>query len=82
MFAAAVYEAVYIAEDAVKRAGTDFSDLKKWRLAVRDTLASTKDLPGVQGGATTFGPDGQADKKVYIVRWEKGKRVILYPPQK
>ena len=82
MFAAAVYEAVYIAEDAVKRAGTDFSDLKKWRLAVRDALAATKDLPGVQGGDTTFGPDGQADKKVYIVRWEKGKRVILYPPQK
>ena len=81
MFAAAVYEAVYIAEDAVKRAGSNLSDLGKWRLAVRDALASTKDLPGVQGGPTTFGPDGQADKKVYIVRWEKGKRVILYPPQ-
>jgi len=82
MFAAAVYEAVYIFEDAVKRAGTDFTDIKKWRLAIRDALATTKNLPGVQGGPTTFGPDGQADKKVYIVRWHRGKREILFPPQK
>jgi branched-chain amino acid transport system substrate-binding protein len=82
MFAAAVYEALYIFEDAVKRVGTDFTDMKKWRLAMREAIASTKNLPGVQGGPTTFGPDGQADKKVYIVRWQQGKRVILYPPQK
>ena len=82
MFAAAVYESVYIFEDAVKRAGTNFTDLKKWQLATRDAIASTKNLPGVQGGPTTFGPDGQADKKVYIVKWQQGKRIILYPPQK
>jgi branched-chain amino acid transport system substrate-binding protein len=82
MFAAAVYESVYIFEDAVKRAGTNFTDLKKWQLATRDAIASTKNRPGVQGGPTTFGPDGQADKRVYIVKWQQGKRVILYPPQK
>ena len=82
MFGAAVYEAVYIFEDAVKRAGTNFSDLKAWRLAVRDAMASTKGLPGVQGGPTSFAPDGQADKKVYIVKWNEGKRDILYPSQK
>lgn len=83
MFAAAVYEAVYIFEDAAKRAGADgCKDLEKCRMAIRDALAATKNLPGVQGGPTSFASDGQADKKVYIVQWHGGKRTILVDPDK
>ena len=78
MFAAAVYEAFYILDYAIKKTGVKYKSIKKWRKALRDVLANIKDLPGVQG-PTTFGPNGQADKKVYIVRWENGKRVIIYP---
>ncbi len=78
MFAAASYEAVYIAKEAISKAGFKHKDLAAWRAAVRDELAKIKDLPGVQG-PTTFGPDGQADKKVFIVQWTNHKKVILFP---
>lgn len=78
MFAAASYEAVYIAKEALTRAGTKHKDLAAWRQAVRDELAKIKDLPGVQG-PTTFDEKGQADKKVFIVQWQNHKKVILYP---
>jgi len=77
MFAAAAYEAVYIAEEAIKNAG-EHKNLAEWRQAVRDALANIKDLPGVQG-PTTFDEKGQADKKVYIVQWKNHEKVILYP---
>ncbi len=78
MFAAAVYEAVYILEHAIGKTGASYPSLPKWREALRDAIAGIKDLPGVQG-PTTFGPDGQADKKVLVMRWENGKRFILFP---
>ncbi len=78
MFAAAVYEAFYILENTIGKAGLSHPSVAKWREALRDAIAGIKDLPGVQG-PTTFGPDGQANKQVYIIRWENGKRVIIYP---
>jgi branched-chain amino acid transport system substrate-binding protein len=78
MYAAAVYEAFFILQHAVSKTGVKPANIAQWRDALRDALAGIKDLPGVQG-PTTFGPDGQADKKIYIIRWENGKRVIIYP---
>ena len=78
MFAAAVYEAFYILEYAINKTGVNYKSISKWRKALRDTIANIDALPGVQG-PTTYGPDGQADKKVYIVIWKDGKRVIIYP---
>jgi branched-chain amino acid transport system substrate-binding protein len=78
MFAAAVYEAFDILFASLKKTGTDFKSVPKWREALRNEIAGIKDLPGVQG-PTTFAADGQADKKVYIIRWEDGKRKIIYP---
>jgi branched-chain amino acid transport system substrate-binding protein len=77
MFAAAVYEAVYIAKDAGEKIG-DTKDIAAFRVALRDQLAALKDLPGVQG-PTTFDAKGQADKKVMVVQWNNGQKTILYP---
>jgi branched-chain amino acid transport system substrate-binding protein len=77
MFAAAIYESVYIAKDAIERVGTP-KDLATFRSSLRDKLAATKDLPGVQG-PTTFDQKGQAAKEVMIVQWQKGDKKILYP---
>jgi branched-chain amino acid transport system substrate-binding protein len=78
MFAAAVYEAFYILENAIGKTGVSHASISEWREALRDAIAGIKALPGVQG-PTTFGPDGQADKEVLVMRWENGKRVIIYP---
>jgi len=78
MFAAATYEAVYIAAEAMKNAGPKGSDKAAWRTKVRDALRALKDLPGVQG-PTTFDQKGQAKKDVYIVQWKNHKKVILFP---
>jgi branched-chain amino acid transport system substrate-binding protein len=78
MYAAAVYEAFYILQHAVGKTGAKPANIAQWRDALRDVLAGIKDLPGVQG-PTTYGPDGQAVKEVYIIRWENGNRVIIYP---
>jgi len=75
MFAAAVYEAVYIAKEAIAKVG-DKKNIAEFRAALRDQLAATKDLPGVQG-PTTFDAKGQANKQVMIVQWQGGKKVIL-----
>ena len=80
MFAAAIYESVYIAKDAIEKMG-DTKDIAAFRVALRDQLAKTKDLPGVQG-PTTFDAKGQADKQVMIIQWEKGQKKILYPKAK
>jgi branched-chain amino acid transport system substrate-binding protein len=77
MFAAAIYESVYIAKAAIEKVGTP-KDLATFRSSLRDTLAATKDLPGVQG-PTTFDQKGQAAKEVMIVQWQKGDKKILYP---
>lgn len=77
MFAAAIYEAVYIAKESIAKM-PDQKDIGAFRIALRDALAATKDLPGVQG-PTTFDAKGQADKQVMIVQWEKGQKRILFP---
>lgn len=80
MFAAAIYESVYIAKDAIEKMG-DAKDIAGFRVALRDQLAKTKDLAGVQG-PTTFDAKGQADKQVMIIQWNKGQKTILYPKAK
>ena len=80
MFAAAIYESVYIAKDAMEKMG-DTKDIAAFRIALRDQLAKTKDLAGVQG-PTTFDAKGQADKQVMIIQWNKGQKTILYPKAK
>ena len=77
MFAAAIYESVYIAKNAIEKSGAA-KDLAGFRSGMRDALAATKDLPGVQG-QTTFDAKGQATKVVMIVQWQKGEKKILYP---
>ena len=77
MFAAAIYEAVYIAKASVEKMG-DTKDIAAFRTALRDELAKIKDLPGVQG-PTTFDAKGQADKQVMIVQWTGGQKKILFP---
>lgn len=79
MFAAATYEAVDIVATVAKGLdGGTWKDLPKLRQAITDGIAALDGLPGVQG-PTTFDETGQADKMVYIVRWENGKRVVIYP---
>lgn len=80
MFAAAIYESVYLAKDAIEKMG-DTKDLAGFRVALRDQLAKAKDLPGVQG-PTTFDAKGQADKQVMIIQWNKGQKTILFPKAK
>ena len=80
MFAAAIYESVYIAKDAIEKAG-DAKDIAGFRVALRDQLAKAKDLAGVQG-PTTFDSKGQADKQVMIIQWNKGQKTILFPKAK
>ena len=77
MFAAAIYESVYIAKNVIEKAGAA-KDLAGLRSGMREALAATKDLPGVQG-PTTFDAKGQAAKEVMIVQWQKGEKKILYP---
>lgn len=79
MFGAATYEAVdIVAKVAEKLSDEDFANTAKLREAMWKGIAGLKALPGVQG-PTTFDETGQADKMVYIVRWENGKRVIVFP---
>lgn len=80
MFAAAIYESVYIAKDAMEKQAAS-KNIAEFRVALRDQLAKTKDLPGVQG-PTTFDAKGQADKQVMIIQWNKGQKTILYPKAK
>ncbi|MHC1758215.1 MAG: ABC transporter substrate-binding protein [Negativicutes bacterium] len=80
MFAAAIYESVYIAKAAIEKQA-DSKDVAGFRVALRDQLAKTKDLAGVQG-PTTFDPKGQADKQVMIIQWNKGQKSILFPKAK
>ena len=80
MFAAAIYESVYLAKDAIEKMG-DTKDIAGFRVALRDQLAKTKDLPGVQG-PTTFDAKGQAGKQVMIIQWNKGQKTILFPKAK
>ena len=77
MFAAAIYESVYIAKEAMEKSG-DVKDIAKFRTTLRDQLAAIKELPGVQG-PTTFDEKGQANKQVMIVQWLDNQKKILFP---
>lgn len=79
MFAAATYEAMYIAKAAIENAEY-IDDLAQYRINVRNALRDLIELPGVQG-PTTFDEKGQADKKVYVVQWKNHDKIILYPKQ-
>ena len=78
MFAAAVYEDFAILRHCITQTGVAFKSISKWRVALRASIAGLNELPGVQG-PTTYSKNGQAEKKVYIIRWENGKRIIIYP---
>jgi len=80
MFAAAIYEAVYIAKDVMAKL-PETKDIAAFRAALRDGLAQVKNLPGVQG-PTTFDAKGQADKEVMIVQWHNGQKKVLFPVAK
>lgn len=72
-FAAQSYDGLFVALEAMKRAGT-VTDGRK----IRDALAQT-DHEGVIG-RIKFGPDGQAAPPVYITQWcDDGTRRIIYP---
>ncbi len=72
-FAAHAYDGLFVAVDAMRRAGT-VSDAK----AVRDALART-DMPGVTG-RIRFDATGQNAPPVFITGWcAGGKRRVLAP---
>jgi branched-chain amino acid transport system substrate-binding protein len=66
-FAATAYDAARIMLAAIERAPT------LERAAVRDSLAATKDFPGVTG-AVTFNPERNAVKPIVVVRIGEGGR--------
>lgn len=79
MFAAATYEAIdLIAHVARNLGGESWKSVANLRQTLTEGIAALDDLPGVQG-PTTFDEKGQADKLVYIIRWEGGKRVVIFP---
>lgn len=77
MFAAACYEAVYIAKNSIEKMNEQ-KDIAGFRTELQKALAATKDLAGVQG-PTTFDNKGQADKQVMIIQWNNGQKKILFP---
>jgi branched-chain amino acid transport system substrate-binding protein len=66
-FSATSYDAARIMLNAIERAPT------LERAAVRDSLASTRDFPGVTG-AVTFNPERNAVKPIVVVRIGDGGR--------
>lgn len=77
MFAAAIYESVYIAKASLEKV-EDQKNISTVRSGLRNVLASVKDLAGVQG-PTTFDAKGQAAKEVMIIQWNNGQKKILFP---
>lgn len=74
-WAANSYDALIVAVEAMKRAGT-ITD----RARIRAEIAKTDHL-GVSG-RITFRPDGQADTPVYVTEWcADGTRKIVYPEE-
>ncbi|MFL6335438.1 MAG: ABC transporter substrate-binding protein [Pyrinomonadaceae bacterium] len=69
-FAATAYDAARIMLAAIERAPT------LERAAVRDSLAATKDFPGVTG-AVTFNPERNAVKPIVVVRiGDNGRQTV------
>lgn len=73
-YSAAMYDAIYLAKDAIERAKTLDP------AAVNQALAETKDLPGVMG-KTSFDAHGQANRPVWISQIKDGKQAVLYRPK-
>jgi branched-chain amino acid transport system substrate-binding protein len=71
MFAAAGYDSLYIAKEAIEKGG--YSDTEK----LRDALRAVK-FEGVQG-KTEFDEKGQASLEVLVMTIKDGARKILYP---
>jgi len=69
IYDAQAYDGIYCIADAVKR-------LKGDKSKILDALKKTKKLQGVIG-VTTFDANGQAQKKVLLVKMEGGKKKIL-----
>lgn len=68
VFAAQVYDALYMLAEAIKRGGTE-------RQAIRDELAKTKDFPGVLG-KVTFSENRDILKEYLLLQIQQGKFVI------
>jgi len=63
------YDGIYFIADAIKRAGGD-------KTKFLESMKNTKNLQGIIG-LTTFDENGQAQKRVLLVKMEGGKKVIL-----
>ena len=67
IFAASGYDSIRILIQVIGEVGTD-------RAKIRDGIAAVKDFPGVTG-LTSFAPNGDAIKPVYILKVENGEFV-------
>ena len=52
------------------------TDLTKARTAIRDGLANLKDFPAL-GGKISIGPDGEANREMYVMVIKNGDWVRL-----
>lgn len=84
MFAAVTYEALYILKNALQKADNNYTDLGKWRTAIRDRMAETKNFSGMSG-RISFDRVGQCDRPNFMLqkRWDGRKitAVIVFPRQ-
>jgi branched-chain amino acid transport system substrate-binding protein len=69
--AASIYDAIYLAADALKRAASTEGP------ALRDALAKTKGLEGASG-VTTFDAHNKSERQVFITEIRNGKRVVVW----
>jgi branched-chain amino acid transport system substrate-binding protein len=64
------------AYDATSLVLAQLNDQKDTPAAIRDGLLATKDFPGVSG-VTSFLGNGEAQKKLFLIRIENGKFTLL-----
>lgn len=77
MFAAATYEAIYLCQEAIETAEY-VENIAEYRVNLAEALHAMENVPGVQGGPTTFDETGQAEKGVLVVQWnEDGTKTIV-----
>lgn len=80
-FAAAAYDATYLAAEGIKNAykanGEKWpTDLKKFRNMIRDGIAAIQDFPGIQG-TVNWNEHREAATDIYWVQWQDGKKKII-----
>lgn len=68
LHAACAYDSALILAEAIKKAGFD-------RKTIRETLAQTKNFPGITG-SITFTPDGDVIRKYKVLVVENGQWVV------